>query len=442
MTSDSAGWHGDYTLNYNFQAPFYGVYSSNHIDLAWSHYDPLLDYIPTARKGALAFNCTGLHYPTHIAPWGFSGSIGPSPYGDLKQHSTGSFSALNVISHWEYTMNKTFLATIAYPFVKEVAEFWECWLQKETIENDRYRWVDPHDCTNENCGGDPSDFNPIVSLSFIRRIFTSLVDMAKALSVETKPIWTDFIANLSNYTIISVDVPPNNAKGSVWLFSEPTDKSRVSPPRPNSNPINLYPLWPSETVNMIESNEDDLTIGRNSVLYMNSWTEGNAFMEMFPAAVRAGLNASFLISTWQSTLHKAMLPNLYVSEGGGGVETAGATQAVNDMLMQSVGGIIVLFPVWPEDEDASFAQLRAKGAFLVSADYDGKKKVIGTVHVVSEAGQNCTVANPWTGHSQADIQVLRLHPDGSKTSVELQWSGERLTFQTSEKGSYELSLKA
>ena len=36
--SDNAAWHGDYTLNYNFEATFYGAYSSNHVAQAQSQY--------------------------------------------------------------------------------------------------------------------------------------------------------------------------------------------------------------------------------------------------------------------------------------------------------------------------------------------------------------------------------------------------------------------
>ena len=42
---------------------------------------------------------------------------------------------------------------------------------------------------------------------------------------------------------------------------------------------------------------------------------------------------------------------------------------ITEMLMQSQGGIIRLFPFWPEDKEAAFCDLRARGAFLVSAEY-------------------------------------------------------------------------
>jgi hypothetical protein len=43
---------------------------------------------------------------------------------------------------------------------------------------------------------------------------------------------------------------------------------------------------------------------------------------------------------------RTMQPNLWPSMNGGGVEQVGATQAVNDMLCQSVNGKIHLFPGW------------------------------------------------------------------------------------------------
>jgi hypothetical protein len=436
VTTDSAAWHGDYTLNYNFQAPFYGTYSSNRLSMALSQYKPILDYIPQGRMNSKAFNCTGLHYPVHIAPWGFSGSLGPR--GNLRQHSTASFCALNFISHWEYSMNMTFLKTVAYPFVTEVAEFWECWLQKENTDTG-YRWVDPHDCTNENCGGDPSDFNSIVSLTFIQRIFSGLIDMAKEMGMEPKPLWLDFLQNLSNYSTINVTVP-NVGPGLIWQFSEPTS-GQVKPPSSHINPLNLYPIWPSEVVNLATSEDDQLTIGKNSVLYMSSWTQGNAFMEIFPAAVRVRLDASILIPIWRDTLSHTMLKSLYVSEGGGGVETAGGTQAVNDMLMQSVGGIISFFPVWPDGEDASFVDLRAKGAFLVSASYNGTRKTIDSpIRIYSEAGRNCSVLRPLSSPWQ-DIKVMEVLANGSKRNVGIQWTGTKLfTFQTSGNTVYEVTL--
>jgi hypothetical protein len=55
----------------------------------------------------------------------------------------------------------------------------------------------------------------------------------------------------------------------------------------------------------------------------------------------------------------------------GMLENIGVTQAVNDLLLTSHGFGLKLFPIWAAlrpAEPASFVTLRAKGAFLVTAD--------------------------------------------------------------------------
>ena len=103
-------------------------------------------------------------------------------------------------------------------------------------------------------------------------------------------------------------------------------------------------------------------------------------------------------------------------------------QAVNDMLLTSQGHGLRLFPIWAAirpTESASFRTLRsedfdyeansgqlgpiwgdfdsrngvfdprAKGAFLVSAAYDGVAQRVGNVTILSEAGVLCRVLSPW-----------------------------------------------
>ncbi|KPV56248.1 hypothetical protein QJ48_28655 [Paenibacillus sp. A3] len=66
------------------------------------------------------------------------------------------------------------------------------------------------------------------------------------------------------------------------------------------------------------------------------------------------------------------------------------------MLLQSWGGIIRIFPAVPDEwRDAAFHDLRAEGAFLVSAvRRDGITRFI---RVRSLAGEPCIVRTGWTG---------------------------------------------
>ena len=57
---------------------------------------------------------------------------------------------------------------------------------------------------------------------------------------------------------------------------------------------------------------------------------------------------------------------------------------INECLMQSYDGTIRLFPNWPLDKDAEFHNLRAAGAFLVSATLKNGK--VTGIEIISEAG--------------------------------------------------------
>jgi hypothetical protein len=51
-TADFAFWNGDFTLDYNQEANFYHVYSSNHPERAATYFSPITDYMPAARVQA------------------------------------------------------------------------------------------------------------------------------------------------------------------------------------------------------------------------------------------------------------------------------------------------------------------------------------------------------------------------------------------------------
>ena len=84
---------------------------------------------------------------------------------------------------------------------------------------------------------------------------------------------------------------------------------------------------------------------------------------------------------------------------GNYTEQFAACGIVSEMLLQSVGGIIRLFPAWPKDKDARFDRLRAEGGFVVSAtQHSGQIK---SVTVLSTAGGKLRWVNPLAAPPQA-----------------------------------------
>ena len=76
---------------------------------------------------------------------------------------------------------------------------------------------------------------------------------------------------------------------------------------------------------------------------------------------------------------------------------------LNECLLQSYDGVIRLFPNTTRLGKASFRDLRAAGAFLVSAAWDGK--AVADVAVKSEKGSPARIVNPWGPKKAAIVEI-------------------------------------
>lgn len=76
--------------------------------------------------------------------------------------------------------------------------------------------------------------------------------------------------------------------------------------------------------------------------------------------------------------------------------------AIQEMLLQSHTGVIRVFPALPENwKNASFQNMRAMGAFLVSANYKNGK--VQKINIHSEKGGLMKVLNPFTGQIEEKV---------------------------------------
>jgi hypothetical protein len=78
---------------------------------------------------------------------------------------------------------------------------------------------------------------------------------------------------------------------------------------------------------------------------------------------------------------------------GAWTETLGMCAPLQEMMLQSFGGVIRLFPCWPNRVGASFRTFRAEGAFLVSATW--KDGSVREAEIRSERGGTCRLYSPW-----------------------------------------------
>lgn len=148
-TADGMGWFSDYHLNYNYEAPFYALTSSNHTELLECYNAPLNDFLPIGRRYAKEFlGIDGAYFPVGIGPLGLETDYRP----DTKEHghlfhgqkSNAAYAAVVPMMHWYGTRDKEFAKREYYEYLLSVAEFWENYL---VFEDGTYQIY--HDALNE-----------------------------------------------------------------------------------------------------------------------------------------------------------------------------------------------------------------------------------------------------------------------------------------------------
>jgi hypothetical protein len=301
ITTDLTEWHGDYHLNYNFESPYFGVYSSNHAELATPYYDALLDFVPMGRKMAEEFCCRGIHFPCGLGPYrcGITGDW----KGDHGQRSNAVYTVINFINHYYYTQDIDFLQEKAYPFMLAVADFWEDYLRRD--ETGRYVVYNSNAFEGPNRG---CNTNSITDLSFIRFLFKGILAASKDLNIdaERRPKWQDILDNLSDFPTKMI----GDKKVFCWSEDNPILLGISEGYLYGEGFIGLWPIWPGGNIDL-SSRRDLLEISHNTLNEVKGWRSYNGITTVFPSAVRIGY--SNILSIFSEVLQKDMTPNFYVT---------------------------------------------------------------------------------------------------------------------------------
>jgi hypothetical protein len=415
ITSDKPAWAGDYHLNYNHQAPWWGCYSANHIELTDPYDTPLMEFMPRGRFYAKRdLNCRGIYYPVGIGPKGLEITRNP-PHGNapkagqgdqghfLGQKYNAAYGAVNMSMRFYHTYHLDYARKI-YPYLIEVASFWEDRLK---FENGRYSIVD--DCLNET--KKPDDTNPSNCMGVVKLAFRTIIDVSTELGIDTdrRRKWQHILDHFS-------DFPTYQYKGKT-VFSG-AEKGQSANGGEHGWPITEH-IWPAGQIGL-DSKPRLLDISRNTITLKPSWKHNNCFPMIYTAAARVGYDPNVILKNLRKQCRDSGYPNMFVFFGGGGIECASAVpSAINEMLLQSHEKVLRFFPVWPKETDARFGNLRTVGAFLVSSALkDGRVRY---VFIESEKGRDCTVQNPWPG------EAVTLSRNNKKAEM---LNGNRFTFKT------------
>ncbi len=420
ITDDFFPWAGDYHMNYNYEAPYYCIFTANHPELFDGYMAPVNDMREEARRMAKLFGCKGYAFPVSFGPK----ALDVYSQADCKEHgilflgqkSHAAYACVIPIMHWFSTYDKEYALENYYDFILNTAAFWEDYLVKEkgryVIKGDAaheipyYRGKDFRYITHF---GQVNTINAINSLGLVKLLFNAVYDMAKELGLnpEKYALWEDIIENLS-------DFPTFIKKGKkCFRYSKFGIRWR------DDNTVGLQHIYPASQIGL-SSDEKLLKIAKNTYFINDRRLDDNGSNSYLPAGARIGVDPDFLIEGIHQNIKEFGLPNRLFRHHGGGIEHLTTIPAtINEMLMQSHQGVIRLFPCWNKKSDASFENLRADGAFLVSAELENEKVI--SLKIKSLKGRSCTVECP-------GIKSVINKADGK--GIPFSRTGDRVSFET------------
>ncbi|MBV8252066.1 MAG: hypothetical protein JO154_05615 [Chitinophaga sp.] len=418
ITHEIPAWNGDYHLNYNYIAPFYALYSSNHLQQATPYEAPLLDFMARGKYYSTRITgiADGILYPVGIGPCGMEttrkngimerqhpGYISDGQVEDaglfFGQKSNAAYGVTNLSFAFYTTYDPAFTKRV-YPYVKAVAEFWRNYLQ---LENGRY--IIKNDAIHEGTIG---TVNPILSLGLVRMVFTTATDMAKFLGKDSQlqEQWLSMRDKMADYPEQIMNgrkVFRYTSEGTAWW---------------GDNTLGIQHIYPAGQIGL-DSDTALLHTAFNTIDVMKRWRDFNGSNSFFPAAIRIGYPADTIWKELQA-YSKHTYPNGFQLNNPHGIENCSTVpNTVNEMLCMSNGKGLRVFAGWPENKDAQFENLRANGAFLVSAAKKDRQVIY--VRVKSEKGRPLQLHNPWPG---VEVEIHSNKRDTRKAA------GEWLSMQT------------
>jgi alpha-L-fucosidase 2 len=357
-------------FNLNIQLTYSPLFRANRLELAESLFrnldrgtQALIDNVPARlRPGAAAIGRSAgpdLHRPVDLAT---ANSDAAHEMGDLP------WTMFYYWEHYRYQMDDTLLRRRLYPLLRLAIGNYLPYLEKDS--GGAYH-LPPTESPELAVVADAN-----YDLALLRWGLRSLIASAERLRVDEPllPRWRDVLAHLTPF--------PADSTG-LWVGRDrPWQQSH----RHYSHLLAIYPLGlitPDSPANRELIEASLRAWEREPSLFRGySFTGGGSMHAMLGQGdtVLARLTAYL-------DFPKYMQPNTMYAEAGPVIETPlSAATTIQEMFLQDWGGAIRVFPGMPSAwRDASFADLRADGAFLVS----GVRRDARTtwVRVSSLAGQ-------------------------------------------------------
>ncbi len=406
---EESPWHGGYTVNMNIQKMFLSSLPANHpewIDCyaGWiDHMRPSFEHL--ART---LFGLEGVYSPHMVMPY-------VPPHRQANSNEAGR--ALGMTGwhgqplwwRWEHTQDREFLARRAYPYIRDAAAFYWRYFEKYMDESgDIYPslnleappWT-RHFEHNRDC---------FIDLILFRQTFMEAIAASEILGVdaEWRERWRAALARVRPLTVDHLE------DGSSWIRADKNDGPPPAAPgkpwweeRRHREAQALAAAWSVFPGEYIEGDEPDgfAAVARDTM-------QRTRWHELHPAiiwihhwwcaipALRMGLPHAFELA--RTVILRERFPaghartthwiNMHPDAWRCPEDNYLGVAATTEMLLQSQGEVLRIFPAWPKDRAARFRGLSARGGFVVDASWDPEAGLAASIR--SLAGRPCRIRCP------------------------------------------------
>ncbi len=390
-------WHGDYHMNYNTQQVWWGVFSSNHAEQHEPYTRLAEDLMPMAKWNArVQFGAAGAYFPHSAYPVPSNVNPYPAPPWGYEICET-PWTVQSLWWQYKYTLDEQYLQRV-YPMLRAAAGFLVAYLKKG--DDGKYHIIPT--VSPENWGA-TVDFrlnkDCIIDLALTEFLLDAMLEGSRVLGIDSdqREQWRDVRQNLAPY-------PSGEGPfGHVWLDVRDAPHDWVY-----NVPVTLAPVFPGEQVGLGSRPElrevacrTARTVrleGGNDLVWQPLVRArlGMLDLDWFKREVRycltpLGIANDRLRQTGGRYRDETNYD--YMMRMGVWTENLSLPAVLNESMLQSYDGVIRLFPNTKNLGRARFRNLRAAGAFLVSASWDGK--TVSEVALRSEKGARARVASPW-----------------------------------------------
>ncbi|MCQ2485639.1 MAG: glycoside hydrolase N-terminal domain-containing protein [Clostridia bacterium] len=399
--SSYVNW-GHHILTYEQPKTNLGLLATNHAELLEPWFRLCFDAKEKLQKYASDFyNCRGTAYPHAISGTGTVIASSAFLNGTIMNISTTGETVKYAWDYYDFTGDKEYLLNVGYPILKQAALFYHDYLL--TDENGE-KYIFPsrsQECVA--CPGLSNEFmtNSLIDLALFKFILSRAAESAEILGIDAELAaeWRNDVSALRKDYALWPD--------GTWKTAEDIDDISIvygNPPVSDLCPICItdeVDKWrgsdemKAAAAKSVEKFVDknkmpwDMSYGILSRLRMGDKDYARLALELLPKCREGGnLNRSDACDYDESNEMKPDGQHSFFVDKGG----AYLSEVITEMLLQSQGEVIRIFPAYPEDiGDAAFFSLRARGAFLVSAEMRNQKPAYAIIR--SLRGNECRFMN-------------------------------------------------